>query len=76
MVFLMSTKNIIVTSIVVTIAVAYVLGYIGMFIYKLIRHISLEACECQKSSKSKKMFKNIINCFSIICKYFNHNWLW
>ncbi|MCR5350473.1 MAG: hypothetical protein K6E20_05755 [Acholeplasmatales bacterium] len=61
MLFLMSVKNIIITTIVVVLAVSYVLGYIGYAIYKLIKHIPLETCDCKAASKNKKMLKNIRN---------------
>ena len=56
---LMSTNNIIITTIVVIIAVSYVLGYIGYTVYKLMKHIPLEACDCKKAINNKKMLKSI-----------------
>ena len=59
MLILMSVKNIIITTLVVSAAVIYVLSYIGYQIYKLIKHIPLETCDCKLATKNKKMLKKI-----------------
>ena len=59
MLVFMSVKNIIITTIVVALAASYVLGYIGYSIYKLIKHIPLEQCDCKLQTKNKMMLKDI-----------------